>query len=561
MRRLLDKINYLDVGVCFLILIAPFLNFLEFIDYPLLAGESLTILLGLLLLSFLLFAFAPVESYLLRCLLYTIIIAITFDFSSLPFLPAAANSSATLLSVFIVLIFLWLLRKNMTLLLFVMFLSVNMSTLMMPLVKQLPPLEGRVNTIALADSEALPNIVHLYLDEHIGIEGIPQDLPDGKALAQDLKDFFRANDFQTFGGAHSSYLRSMYSISAMFNFNNSPQNLRENLTKVDDVNPISFEIKSNAYFKNLHEQGYNINVYQSNFMRFCDPLYVREKDCLIYQHDALDEKVIAYLSFGKRVKLLWYTFARRQPIVNKLFFSLYYLSSIDGEPPEKPLLLDLFASVGAMSVPSVIDKITQDVTTSNGGNLYFAHLLIPHSPYTWDAQCQLVEPIYTWGGPTVHTEFSTKEAYLISKTKWSDFYRAYFKQVRCNKLKLQQLFTSMKNAGKFENSIIIIHSDHGSRIAENEPVYAESHTVSSRDIQDGFSTLFAIKIPGEPASYDPDVKSLNKIFFQYMGKGVEQADTHEGEVFFEILGGQTDEFDKEHWKRVKIETPLAQDEE
>ena len=561
MNKLWEKINWQDVGVCFLIFITPFLHYLEFTDYPFLAGESLIILLGFLLLSFLLFAFAPAQSYLLRCLLYTIIIAITFDFSSMPFLPAGTNSSATFLSVFIVLIFLWLLRKNMTLLLFVMFLSVNMSTLVVPLVKQLPPFEDKVNTIALADSEALPNIVHLYLDEHIGIEGIPQDLPDGKALAQDLKVFFGANGFQTFGGAHSSYFRSMYSISALFNFNNSPQKLRENVIKVDDVNPITFEINNNAYFNKLQEQGYNINVYQSNFMDFCDPLYVRERDCLRYQHDALDNKVIAYLPFEERVKLLLYTFARRQPIVSNLFFSLYLLSSLDGQPPEKSISLDLFKSVGAMSVPSVIDKITQDVTSSRGGNLYFAHLLIPHSPYTWDAQCRLVEPIYTWEGPTVHTEFSGKTAYLTSKAKWSDFYRAYFKQVRCTKFKLKQLFTSMKNSGNFENSIIIIHGDHGSRITENEPVYAENHTVSSRDIQDGFSTLFAIKKPGEPASYDPDVKSLNKIFFQYMGKGVEKTDTHEGEVFLEILGGKADDFDKEHWKRVKVETLSSQPEQ
>lgn len=543
----MERFNFLDVGGCFLILIAPFLHYLEFIDYPFLTSEGFMILIGFLLFSFLLFAFIPTQSYLLRCLLFTNIIMITFDFSTLPFVPAAASTIATPLLLFMVFLFLWFLRKNMSVLLLVMFFTVNLSTLILMLIEDTASFEGDENTIASADNEALPNVLHLYLDGLIGIEGIPQDLHDGKALAQDFKNFFRINDFQTFGGAHSSYYRSIYSITGMLNFNNSPKKLRENIEIIEKNYAITYKLKRNAYFKKLHEQGYNINVYQAEFMDFCDPLYVQAKDCFMYMQNAPDRKAMGHLGFGERLKLLWYTFAREQAIVEKLIYYQLHLSSTFTMLPQNSPLLKMLVSVGAMSISSVIDKIAQDVTSSKGGNVYFAHVLIPHSPYIWNAQCHLKKSSETWASP-----FLELKNWVIPSAKRVDLYREYFKQVRCVKLKLQNLFTHMKKSGNFENTIIVIHSDHGSRIAENTSVYVENHAVSSRDMQDGFSTLFAIKIPGEPASYDHGMKSLNKIFFKYMGKGVEQTDTHEGAVFFEIPELDADELSEDYWQRMPI---------
>src|SRR3546814_16793098 len=46
-------------------------------------------------------------------------------------------------------------------------------------------------------------LLHLMLDEHAGITGIPKDVPGGEALRRDLRDFFAANGFRLFGNAIS----------------------------------------------------------------------------------------------------------------------------------------------------------------------------------------------------------------------------------------------------------------------------------------------------------------------------------------------------------------------
>jgi hypothetical protein len=70
-------------------------------------------------------------------------------------------------------------------------------------------------------------------------------------------------------------------------------------------------------------------------------------------------------------------------------------------------------------------------------------------------------------------------------------------------MKLDELFTRMKHAGIFENSVIVIHGDHGSRIMKTEPTIENEQALTNQDIVDGYSTLFAVKYPKHNGYYDP----------------------------------------------------------
>jgi len=48
--------------------------------------------------------------------------------------------------------------------------------------------------------------------------------------------------------------------------------------------------------------------------------------------------------------------------------------------------------------------------------------------------------------------------------------------------KLDELFKRMQTAGIFKNSVVIIHSDHGSRIVKTGPIIESEQELSPQDI-------------------------------------------------------------------------------
>ena len=46
---------------------------------------------------------------------------------------------------------------------------------------------------------------------------------------------------------------------------------------------------------------------------------------------------------------------------------------------------------GVMAITAfpVIDRLREDITKSPNGTAFFAHLLTPHAPYVYDADCEL----------------------------------------------------------------------------------------------------------------------------------------------------------------------------
>jgi hypothetical protein len=74
----------------------------------------------------------------------------------------------------------------------------------------------------------------------------------------------------------------------------------------------------------------------------------------------------------------------------------------------------------------------------------------------------------------------------------------------------------MRAARIYDDSIIILHGDHGSRIGINEPTSKNQHTLTKQDLVDGFSTLFAMKLPGRPGGYDKSPWSLEQLFAKFV---------------------------------------------
>jgi hypothetical protein len=166
---------------------------------------------------------------------------------------------------------------------------------------------------------------------------------------------------------------------------------------------------------------------------------------------------------------------------------------------------------------AVMEELWDQILLFPPGNALFAHLIFPHYPYLYKEDCSISSFIEEWNSQELAVHFD--ERYLgnghgdISQRR-EQRYGHYFQQLQCLYAKLDKLFLGMKSAGIFDDSIIILHGDHGSRNNRYEPVAENVALLTEDDYKDAFSTLFAIKIPGKPGGYDNSVLPLEQLLAQ-----------------------------------------------
>ncbi len=108
-------------------------------------------------------------------------------------------------------------------------------------------------------------------------------------------------------------------------------------------------------------------------------------------------------------------------------------------------------------------------------------------------------------------------------------YTSYFDQVRCAHHKLSILLAAMEDAGVLADATIIVHGDHGSRIALHKPNIGSPALLSDTDIVDNYSTLFAVRMPGGAPGYDRPLRSIQSLFAELL---LERPFTHETKAVF-----------------------------
>jgi hypothetical protein len=74
----------------------------------------------------------------------------------------------------------------------------------------------------------------------------------------------------------------------------------------------------------------------------------------------------------------------------------------------------------------------------------------------------------------------------------------------------------MRAAGIYDDSIIVLHGDHGSRIVLTEPNAATQLELTKQDLVDGYSTLFAMKLPGKSGGYDKSPWPLEQLLAKFV---------------------------------------------
>ena len=477
-----------------LVLVTPFVLFVTYHEYRLLSPEILwcvLILVGIGLMASVVTLLGGMARVLISAGLLTFYLEVQIDWLT-PRMIAATYLGLVPVC--------WLLRRH------VWELMAGFSTVTVVLTLAFPEStrigeNASVQEETTAPAATLPPLLHIVLDEHIGVAGIPTDISGGRALRTALVEFYEGNGFRLFGRAFSQYVNTRDSMSNLLNLTSEDRSAVYFVNQTGD-----YYLPVNAYFRILSERGYVLRVYQSDYLRFCEAEDVRVASCLQYRSNSIKSIEGVPLGTARKTVFILRNFLRR-------FTTLEYLR-MRYRRRLRPWLLDSgFAPAdwppgpGVMAITAfpVIDRLREDITKSPNGTAFFAHLLTPHAPYVYDADCELRLEGSQWLWPEV--------APTNTPASRAELYPDYFEQVNCVTQQLQGLFDALKVAGVFDEATIIVHGDHGSRIN----LGSDQERLTPSGVVERFSTLFAIKSPQVTPGYDEHMSPLQDLLASAVG--------------------------------------------
>jgi hypothetical protein len=125
------------------------------------------------------------------------------------------------------------------------------------------------------------------------------------------------------------------------------------------------------------------------------------------------------------------------------------------------------------------------------GHAIVVHVLLPHGPIDVDAECRILG----YGEARIHPRDEAP-----SEDRWREILQGWGGQSRCaHKLLGETIAIVDRRIGR-ENSIIIVQGDHGWRMNKTVDMDEVLEAYSPDKLNNNFSTLFAIRRPGVPAS-------------------------------------------------------------
>jgi hypothetical protein len=358
-----------------------------------------------------------------------------------------------------------------------------------------------------------PRIIHLILDEHIGIEGIPTDTDAGDAIRHLITQFYLKNRFQLFGGAFSRYFHTHNSISNMLNLH------AESREGAYVGGRDSYRLLRNKYFEMLSERKYQIDVLWPGYMNFCSDTKAVISSCVNYNAGNLHALGKLDIPQSQKLQLILSRYLRQSSIVSWIIpyvvlTNRSMLTDTRMSPLQWVWAFDHERTrMHSLNTLDKLESLWNNILALPHGTALVAHLLIPHYPYVARSDCSIRPPNrdFLWNN---RGSFTQPPNNTIETRK--ERYQLYFEQLECLYLRLDELFDRMRSTGIYDDSIIVLHGDHGSKIVITEPIAENRHALAKQDVVDGFSTLFAMKLPNRPGGYDSSPWPLEQLFARFV---------------------------------------------
>lgn len=338
--------------------------------------------------------------------------------------------------------------------------------------------------------------VHIVVDEHIGIESIPGEFDPNHRIARQIRNDYLNDGFTVFGRAFTSFSQTHLSLPNILNF--SVQH------------PVSFAARDSGpggrsrevgkYLTGLRSRGFNIHVYDTDYLPICDfNGNSGATACNRYRGNALWGLFETSLSTTDKALAILGQYARLSKI---------YVRVKDKLAPERRMPFP--QSISPLVGLKVASMFKEDILVAQPGSAWLLHLLLPHDPYALDERCSIRDLPWRENGHDSDTFEMNSERERRSS------YPLYLQQVQCVHGLLQELFESLKEAGIFDRAHIVVHGDHGSRIATHNlrerPLYPREFIPSQQTLIDYYATLFAYKAPAQKTGqYRRDMLSAESL--------------------------------------------------
>ncbi|RYY25577.1 MAG: hypothetical protein EOP62_13220 [Sphingomonadales bacterium] len=337
----------------------------------------------------------------------------------------------------------------------------------------------------------LPPVLHIILDEHIGTAGLRSEGPDSKLLADEISQAYLQRGFSIYDKAYSRHFRTTYAIP----------------DQLEVADPANFKAGAKAprtmWLDGLVAQGYALKVYQSDYVDYCAA--AKTVTCTTYGASALGSSLAYPMTVVERAQLVAWGFGMLAPAVKlALAVANRGYEVVSSAPKHSAQILEPHDSAAPMAAAAGLEILARDLRTAKPGEAFFAHLLMPHFPYVFDAKCD-VRPLSTWRRNASAGPVSERQL-------------AYNGQARCTLNRVMKLVDelSARTGGRF---IAVIQGDHGSRILSFNPTLEARKQQTKADLIASYSTLFAIHLPGGEASVSTEAKPVSELLREFRVSG------------------------------------------
>jgi hypothetical protein len=371
------------------------------------------------------------------------------------------------------------------------------------------------NAAVRAGNPDLPLYLHLVLDGHQGIAGLPDDIAGGPELREELERFFLERGFFTYPQAYSHYVSTANSLHNLFNFDTENFNYFNADSGVDTT---LHTLQAPEYFRRLYQQGYALRVMHPQYIDYCSANTDWVSGCFAYANLNLKSIEMADMPASRKASLMAQVLVKQSSVLTGVYQRAQSLLSLS------ELEVDLLPGTDQ----SHIDRLIQDIEQHPNGAAYIVHLLTPHVPFVRTANCdyESSRSLAEASARDEEIEATVVENTVVvtrflntDKTR-EQRYQNYFETVRCSFYWLGQIFDALEAQGIYDRAVVVIHSDHGSGISKLVPVTSWQQQLTRADYIDSFSALFVVKAPIRPAenTFIPLEEALYDLVVQLYGK-------------------------------------------
>jgi len=464
------------------LLLAPLTTFVAHAGYPFYAPELLLCLVAVGGAGLVCGAIMASGPSWLRILGATGLVSVVIDVQSGWFAALGLRKASVI--VFAVAALCWLLRERLGQLLAVVSGVLWLTSFLVP-----ASASWQLDGAATNGGADRAPFVQIILDEHIGIEGIPEEFDPGGVFATRIRETLAQRGFTVFTRAYSRYDNTGRSIPAALNFA-SPG---EANPFVEDANREPAQMLANATISQLHERGYQVHAVQTEFLDLCHVAGQSVvEECATYTLNTIAS--IRGLPVGTRTKagMILGMFLQRSELYGRL------RRAFGWQEPRR---------VSAVSTMQASDSIVSMLRRARPGDAYLIHLMLPHYPYTFDSECRMRPDPNRWldaSAPAAAPRQNTLDSRRVR-------YPLYLEQLDCTQKLVSRMLDALVEAGVYDQSIVMVHGDHGSRIDTVPPVSPFLDELRPQDYVDAFSTLFVAKLPGVPGGTDRRVLPLEEL--------------------------------------------------